>query len=780
MAEKLNDLIVARTEQPAPANADKIPLLDSADAHKFRWLSWSGLLARLATLFDSTGTAAAAVAAHAANADPHPDYATSAELAGKADASALTSHAAATLAHGISTFGAGLIDDIDAGAARATLGLGSAAILNAGMAANSLVQLDTSARLPAIDGSQLTGLPSGVSAHSALTGLAADDHAQYYNQARGDARYSLTGHAHTGTYEPAGAVSAHAVAADPHPGYTTAAELATALTAKADASHTQAASTITDLAEAVDDRVAALLVAGTNVTLTYDDAAGTMTVASSGGAGYTDEQAQDAVGGILTDSATIDFTYNDAAGTITAAARVQGSISSDAAGLLLAGDAAAPGNNQLYGTNSSGVKGWYSQAAGAVQSVAGKTGVVTLAVADTIGLQTALDAKAAAIRLVTPAIATGVVAVNAANASDVIARIDLTENVSSIDPASVPTVCRIVVEATQVGGPWAFPLSAWPPGTIASSYYVYPTGKTVFWLSTSDGGTSWQLETNAPASLELTPTITAGAITVDAAGIGEVVVKIELTSDITAITRQNIPKNCRIRYEITQGAGGPWVIRDAAWGSGAIVPFYITAATGKTVITWTTADGGTTASVEGSVNSEGAIKMPAGRYIDPSVFAVGLTAVQGAAGRLDVTKFVPMHDITVDRLCVYVTVGVAAATGRVVIYGANANNEPDARLLLPADDLNLSTTATAAEHTTSFTFKKGVLYYIGFMHSSTATIHGTQGYVLPNLGLSSNASASPGCVIRQTVTYPNAPANFGFAASQITATSAPTIKMRVA
>lgn len=37
--------------------------------------------------------------------------------------------------------------------------------------------------------------------------------------------------------------------------------------------------------EAVDDRVAALLVAGSNVTLTYDDAANTLTVAAAGGGG---------------------------------------------------------------------------------------------------------------------------------------------------------------------------------------------------------------------------------------------------------------------------------------------------------------------------------------------------------------------------------------------------------------------------------------------------------------------------------------------------------------
>lgn len=48
------------------------------------------------------------------------------------------------------------------------------------------------------------------------------------------------------------------------------------------ASHTHTASNVSDFSEAVDDRVNALLVAGTGVTLTYDDGAGTLTVAASG------------------------------------------------------------------------------------------------------------------------------------------------------------------------------------------------------------------------------------------------------------------------------------------------------------------------------------------------------------------------------------------------------------------------------------------------------------------------------------------------------------------
>lgn len=56
--------------------------------------------------------------------------------------------------------GRALLDDANAAAQRTTLGLGSAATLTAGTAANNLVQLDSSAKLPAVDGSALTNLPT--------------------------------------------------------------------------------------------------------------------------------------------------------------------------------------------------------------------------------------------------------------------------------------------------------------------------------------------------------------------------------------------------------------------------------------------------------------------------------------------------------------------------------------------------------------------------------------------------------------------------------------------
>ena len=56
--------------------------------------------------------------------------------------------------------GKALLDDADATAQRSTLGLGTAAVANTGTSAGNVVVLDGSARLPAVDASQLTNLPA--------------------------------------------------------------------------------------------------------------------------------------------------------------------------------------------------------------------------------------------------------------------------------------------------------------------------------------------------------------------------------------------------------------------------------------------------------------------------------------------------------------------------------------------------------------------------------------------------------------------------------------------
>lgn len=63
-----------------------------------------------------------------------------------------------------------LLDDPDVGTMRATLGLGTAATATVGTSASNVVQLDGSARLPAVDGSLLTNLAMRVKAFVRFNG----------------------------------------------------------------------------------------------------------------------------------------------------------------------------------------------------------------------------------------------------------------------------------------------------------------------------------------------------------------------------------------------------------------------------------------------------------------------------------------------------------------------------------------------------------------------------------------------------------------------------------
>lgn len=127
-----------------------------------------------------------------------------------------------------------------------------------------------------------------------------------------DTLYSAIGHLHTGTYEPANAnIQTHVTDTTFHLDATQKTDLTdggdstlhfhSADRNRTNHSGTQLASTISDFSEAVDDRVNGLLVAGTNVTLSYDDVANSLTINSTASGGVTDH-------GLLTGLADDDHT----------------------------------------------------------------------------------------------------------------------------------------------------------------------------------------------------------------------------------------------------------------------------------------------------------------------------------------------------------------------------------------------------------------------------------------------------------------------------------------
>lgn len=68
--------------------------------------------------------------------------------------------------------------------------------------------------------------------------------------------------------------------------------------ARTPTAHTHTASEVTDFSEAVDDRVAALLVAGANFTIVYNDASNILTLSATGGGGVATDPIFDVAGDI--------------------------------------------------------------------------------------------------------------------------------------------------------------------------------------------------------------------------------------------------------------------------------------------------------------------------------------------------------------------------------------------------------------------------------------------------------------------------------------------------
>lgn len=100
--------------------------------------------------------------------------------------------------------------------------------------------------------------------------------------------------------------------------------LTSGLAGKANTSHTHTSAEITDLTEATQDTLASTLVAGTNVTLNYNDGAGTLTVSATPGAGVTDLSATYAADSVTVVSSTgsdalIDDATTSNAGVLSAA-----------------------------------------------------------------------------------------------------------------------------------------------------------------------------------------------------------------------------------------------------------------------------------------------------------------------------------------------------------------------------------------------------------------------------------------------------------------------------
>jgi len=253
---------------------------------------------------DASGTAASAVSAHAGGTGVH-DISGVTGLQTVLDGKSPTSHDHSS-GNGVPVAYANL-------SGKPTLG--TAAALDVGTTANKVVQLDGAAKLPAIDGSQLTHLPSVgvITIHDQLSGLASDDHLQYHTDGRGDARYSPLAHAsntsnpHSVTAGQVGAdasgtasaaVSAHAGGSSVH-AIASVTGLQTALDGKSPTSHNHDV-TYAPIVKGVTNGDTHDHNGGDGAQIAYSTLSGLPTL---GSAAATNTTAYEAAGGIATHAA---------------------------------------------------------------------------------------------------------------------------------------------------------------------------------------------------------------------------------------------------------------------------------------------------------------------------------------------------------------------------------------------------------------------------------------------------------------------------------------------
>ena len=156
--------------------------------------------------------------------------------------------------------------------------------------------------------------------------------------------------------------------------------------------------------------------------------------------------------------------------------------------------------------------------------------------------------------------------------------------------------------------------------------------------------------------------------------------------------------------------------------------------------------------------------------------ATGVLA--GAAGRMDLFPFIPRDDITIDRLSVNVTTLIAAALGKIVLYAADATGRP-AALILETGDLDFSTVGLK-EATVAQTLRRGITYWIGIRHSSTAILSAWASTATPDLNGGAPVTTARK-VLRRTLAYATAaPGTWGYLSSETSAGPGTAIWLRAA
>ena len=172
----------------------------------------------------------------------------------------------------------------------------------------------------------------------------------------------------------------------------------------------------------------------------------------------------------------------------------------------------------------------------------------------------------------------------------------------------------------------------------------------------------------------------------------------------------------------------------------------------------------------------------AGLYYDAALHGTTPGTAAWSAGRIDLSPFFVSSAVPIDQIGVAVSTAATSALAKVLIYGADANGWPGAKLYQSAD-LDCSTTGYKFA-TLSFTFQPNTIYWLGIWTSAAQTLRTINAGVMPVIGgLNAGGNGTNyNTIIRRVVTYSGgvAPDPWTFNSAELTYGSCPSVRFRAA